>query len=519
MGPLSGVWVNVLYICFLYQINYKNRIPIGLMLLFFLPVILIELAGGGIFLSRRPLRLWPLELKEKIAVALRIMLWFFIYLFYLNAVYSTHQPWATDTQIRLFFGFPLQHIINFVCAILRAQWLYALAAFFLWFLIYWAVVVKRRKLRIVVSLILPGACAYGLMAHFYFFGGMGSASGNSIAGQPGVKIFYTEDNFPRRDYAHFMQWTKKVKLNPGGIIIDNRQNALYAVYANTFHEEKKIFPCLLRIDMETRSTVYRTSYYARSICQTSDTVIIAPWFERKIYEFRKDDLSLVRSFPFDGGIYPFKIRDIHYSEAENCLYVTHDMQSVLQKYDYSTGSLVMETDPAGFKDYGTVELWLMQVSEKTGMIYIVPQAAKDMNIIEIDPSTLKITRTLDFDIVEPTALKIDDEQGVLYCQDGGSSRLYEIDIRKFTVKRLLSGEVHSRRISIDRQRRCLYLLGYFYGRIVALDLESGKRKWSLKVGGKPYGLAREGDRLYISSMSGIIYLDLNSVWNKYDRTD
>jgi len=48
-----------------------------------------------------------------------------------------------------------------------------------------------------------------------------------------------------------------------------------------------------------------------------------------------------------------------------------------------------------------------------------------------------------------------------------------------------------------------------------LDLKSGKRLWELKVGGKPDGLSKNNNDLWVNSRAGIVKIDLSAVWKDH----
>jgi len=135
-------------------------------------------------------------------------------------------------------------------------------------------------------------------------------------------------------------------------------------------------------------------------------------------------------------------------------------------------------------------------------------------LYEADPDTLTILRHRDFFDVVGTALEIDDERGILYYQNGCFDKIYEISLDTYEVKRTLKGEGHARRIRLDKKRNCLYVLGYFSGTVFAVDLNTGRRVWTIKVGGLPHGMDLSEDILWINSMAGILRLNLKTIWEK-----
>ena len=84
----------------------------------------------------------------------------------------------------------------------------------------------------------------------------------------------------------------------------------------------------------------------------------------------------------------------------------------------------------------------------------------------------------------------------------------------FEIKRTFKGEGHARRIKLDKKRNCLYVLGYFSGTVFPIDLNTGKRPWTIHVGGLPHGMDLNENTLWVNSMSGILKLELNQIWGE-----
>jgi outer membrane protein assembly factor BamB len=203
--------------------------------------------------------------------------------------------------------------------------------------------------------------------------------------------------------------------------------------------------------------------------------------------------------------------DIFHDADRDNIYITNEMSPMLLKYDYTNGTLIDHMRPEGVTYGGTI--WLLQASAKTGKLYYVG-VSSDYDLLEIDPETLEIERTLDLGTFGGSALKIDEEAGLIYFQHGERDTLYEIDIHSFKVKRTLKGDTYARRLHIDKKRNALYILSFLHGKLIAIDLKSGKRVWTLKVGGKPNGMASHEDILYVNSRAGIVRIDLAAVWKR-----
>lgn len=508
--PFASVWLIVIYFRNLSQLNLQNTIN-GLLLLF-IPVIFFESLSDSLIVGEKPIRLWPKSRKRRILLSGKIFFWFVLYIFWVVGLPGIDNP---DKYVAL-------AVVNVMTVPIlmhayRAESYLTIIAFIIWMVLYYFITVKRRRFKILISLIIPVIMTYGLYRHFYYSGGIGASSQATISAQKGVEIFYSKEDFPKIDYLHYKNWTEVNSIFPRDIYVDIKQNAIYANYGNTFHKtvSQKI-PILLRIDLKTKETKYFLGRFTRAMSAHTSTILISPYHENKIYELDKKDLSVIRTFPAQVNIYPWEVMDIYHDSKRNYIYVSNEINPGLFKYDYKTGKLLNSLYLEKIKYGGAI--WYIKESNITGMIYVISYMA-GQDVVEIDPERFDIRRTLNLNIsgllsLTSCALLFDDEKGVFYLQHGGMNKLYEIDTETFKVKRILEGEVHARRTLMDKKRDVMYINSFYYGKLIALDLKSGKQIWSVKVGGKPYGLALNNDTLYVNSRAGIIKIDLETVWKE-----
>ena len=152
----------------------------------------------------------------------------------------------------------------------------------------------------------------------------------------------------------------------------------------------------------------------------------------------------------------------------------------------------------------------MRLSPKSGLLYGV--TGPGINLFEIDPIGGKLLRTKDFGDIVGTGFAADFEAGRLYYQSGFTSDLHEVDLQTFEVLRTFEGEVHARRLVHDLRRRVLYVVGYFSGLVVAVDLESGERLWEMGIGPRPQGADLTDDALWVNTQDGLFEIDLPQAW-------
>ncbi|MFH1415684.1 MAG: hypothetical protein ABIH89_06335 [Elusimicrobiota bacterium] len=505
--PAFSAWLPAAYIVLLSYFNHIGNMPWMniIYILLFIPIIFYEAAIDRIFSVNEVDGFRQYNTGSK-----KIRLWgkiFFWLVPYFLAVLVMPNDFAANRWLEFFF----LSILPNLRFIYKAE-SYVTALFFLvWAIFYYSVTLRKRRFRILSSLVIPGVFTYLLFYHYYFMGGVGEASISRVEKQPGVSVFYSGDDFPRQDYYHYIRWREDYRLHPRDLHIDIQQNAIYANYANTYGRSSALAtPNILRIDLNTKETKYYMGYYARIIETSSPDIIVSPWFKRKIYILDKNDLSVIREFSCQDNIYPWETSNIHYDDEHRFIYIANDMQAALLKYDYATGTLLGKLQPDEFKFGGA--FWHIEISRLTGMMYLTGLGTKE-ELFEIDTDSMKIIRSLDLVKYGISAMLLDDENGLLYLQDGDTDKLYELELETFNVKRVIEGDVHSRLMCLDTKRGIIYILSFFYGRISAVSIESGQKLWSLKVGAKPDGLVLYEDILYVNSMTGIIKIDLKTVWN------
>ncbi|MFC2091216.1 YncE family protein [Elusimicrobiota bacterium] len=249
----------------------------------------------------------------------------------------------------------------------------------------------------------------------------------------------------------------------------------------------------------------------------TDTLLVSPWHEYKIYELDKNDLTVKRHFSTQTDIYPWETMGIYHDDNKGYIYVSNEINPALFKYDYATGKLSGRIIIDNIKYGGSI--WSLTTSKTTGRLYVITYMA-GQDLVEIDPDKFEITRTLDLNIygllsLAASTMIIDDDNGLLYIQHGGRNSLYEIDLETFKIMRTLEGEVHSRGMILDKKRNVIYINSFFYGKVIALDISSGRQSWELKIGGKPYGITLHEDSLYTNTRAGIIKIDLDTVWRDH----
>jgi outer membrane protein assembly factor BamB len=429
----------------------------------------------------------------------RVLFWFGFYAVWVAYVY--HQ--AQNAQWLKWFA--PRFYLQFYLVFRAEQWL-TVAALLLWLCAYAVLTVRWGKLHVFTALILPMALALALFVHLYYFGGVGNTRPERVVQQEGVEL-----------WLDLKALNPDQSVHPRGICVDRTENALFIMFGCTYCNDQVYYPTVVRQDLDSGNILYFTSTNIRQVsCErmedpASTTLFVAPWYTDVIYELSKHDLSIVARHPSQARRYLDYWEPMSVIKDGKYLYIGNDVEQAVVAYNLETGQpdAVLNLYTEGLVQFGGPAWNLVQAS-KTGHLYFTSGPGE--NLYEVAVPSLDILKHRRFRDITGTALILDEERGVLYYQNGGlSNALYEVDLATFEVIRAFKGEGHARQILLDRERNRLYVLGYFSGRAFALDLETGRRVWTVKVGGSPHGMALDGDVLWVNSMAGVFKLYLETI--------
>jgi hypothetical protein len=386
----------------------------------------------------------------------------------------------------------------------RAERWFTLIAFVVWLILYYLLTIENGLFRITTAMILPMILSFALLYHLYHFGGMGGLRKERIFRQGGVEKFLEYERIG--SYA--------IPRHPRGIHYDEAAEALFVMFGATYGKTKS-YPTIIRRDLNTGRSHAFLSRNIRRIAFDHHTrsIFVAPWYEEFFFKLSMDDLSTryKSHHQVKDILQTWEPMDVFKDLAENLIYIGNDAEQALIAYDSETGRLVKMLN---LLEQGEVKVggpvWHIRQSSRTRRIYFI--TGPGHHLFEVDPDSFTVTKKKKLHDVVGTALEIDDDSGLLYYQNGGLNSLYAIDIESFEIKRTYKGECHARRIRLDKARHCIYVLGYLSGTVFPVDLSSGKRLWTVHVGGLPHGLDLHGDTLWVNSMAGVLKLDLKTLW-------
>lgn len=527
--PLMISWITCLYIYAIhYILIYKGIAVDWRILLLFLPIIPVEALQTEFrrrFTKKHPFRYYYSLLSFPINIAI----WFC--LFYC-LVYFIPVESHSQADIR-FFGI---HSYAFAVALIESIPLVSICLGLIWLSLYLLLTYRLRILRIFSTIFVPIACLFVLFIFQLHFGGNPFTVNSAIDEQPGVEIFFRPSTF-KKDVEN-TRFSKDRLLDPSSEIFNRDDvtvgteyhprdillgdgNALIITLGNTFYFRNKInffSPVVLRIDLDTDNFIYKLGHSCiQDIISSHSSLYVAPWDMRYIYQLSNTNLELENSFinqvdrnrVFAMDWEPMTLlKDIE----KDVLYVCNEFTPGLISYDLKTNKLmdVLNLEKHKLAWPGGTVMGIVQ-SPKDRKLYILASPG-DHDIIEVDPDGLIPLRTLDLKDMSGSALAIDSAGQYIYYQSAYRDDLYKINVETFEVVETFEGEYHARRMVLDEERNAIYLSAIFKGKVVAVDINSGKRLWEIKAGGRPYGLALGEDTLWVNSMAGILRLDLETIF-------
>jgi hypothetical protein len=386
----------------------------------------------------------------------------------------------------------------------RAERWLTVVALIVWLTVYYFLTVEGGMLRITTAMVVPILLSFALLYHLYHFGGIGGLRSGSVLKQKGVKKFLEYEKIG----------THTIPRHPRGIHYDEAQNALFIMFGATYGRNTA-YPTIIRRDLNTKRSHVFLSRNIRRIAFDNRTrsIFVAPWYEEFFFKLSMDDLSIIykRHHQVKNILQTWEPMDVLKDISQNRIYIGNDAEQALLAYDGDTGKLVKILNLLAQKEVKVGgPVWHIRQSARTRKIYFI--TGPGHHLFEVEPDRLTVLRKKKFPDVVGTALEIDDDNGLLYYQNGGLNSLYAVDLESFDVKRTYKGECHARRIRLDRQRNCIYVLGYLSGTLFPVDLDSGRRPWTVHVGGLPHGLDLHQNTLWVNSMAGVLKLDLDTLW-------
>lgn len=498
--PLVSVWSIAAYIHTLHLFYIFEKVTSKLFLYsLFLPVIALEFYFSLHFPLGSPHTMINITIAWTVLFLLRVLYWFLFFMIWV-----------------IFMGFTARHsvVIKFFISefhfqfylLYRAEKWFTFLAFILWIFSYYLLTIKADTLRIFTGMVLPGSLTFALLYHLYHFGGIGGLKKGRILRQRALKRV-----FQLREIGSHI-----IPQHPRGIYHDRNRNVLFVMFGATYGK-RKAYPTIVRIDLKSNIKHAFLSRNIRRICfdEKTRTIFVAPWYEDTFFKLSMDELKIIGNWTNQTKdiLQTWEPMDVIKDVKEDRIYIGNDADQAVVSYHSETGKIIKVLDLVAEKAVRAGgPVWNIRQSQKTRKLYFI--SGPGAHLFEVDPDSLTILRKKRLFEVVGTALELDDENNLLYYQNGSINALYEIDVRTFEILRTFKGECHARRIRLDKKRNCIYVLGYLSGTLFPIDLNFGKRAWTIHVGGLPHGMDLYENSLWINSMSGVLKIDLPLIWKE-----
>jgi hypothetical protein len=427
----------------------------------------------------------------------------------------------------------------YVFGLLKARPLDTAFLLAVWFASYYIISVRFGLFRLATVVFIPCLLLKFLVFTQTYYGGIFNTPLSTILHQDSIKLVLSKDEFIKRtsnkkdfkshllDHSFFVHDWSEFKIRPfycaRDIFPDSSEKSFVVTFGQSFIRPTKptVWPLIASKDLETNAFHYRLWFgNLQGSTSIGHSIIVAPWESAKIFELSTADLSTIKEIDFGiinpvaGQLIAWEPISIVKDVSEEFLYITSENTPVLLKYDLTTKKLlnIINFWKLGLVENGGLSYALAQ-SPTSRMVYVTTSPG-DNDIIEVDPDSATVKRILNLNDFCGSALVIDDQGKYLYFQSGYIDNLYKIDLGTFSVVKILHGALSAKRLILDKAHNSIYVLDYFSGEVFPIDIDSGKKYWTLKVGPHPHGMAMTDNYLWINSIAGAFRIDLKKIWNE-----
>jgi outer membrane protein assembly factor BamB len=523
--PLVSAWVPIAYFHAVFLLYYhKILISLGWAGPLFIPTVLYEtLATRWFAKNYGERRASGTRFRGAFVANVLMMAAGYCVLLILPVYAMQTNPWFK------FLGYFIWRLCYILC---RSVGIFAIISI-AWFLtIYIYITIKNGKLRIFISLGLPAI----LLFIFFIFqlktGGMGAASVESVIKKKGIEYIYgnheiiealSSGNIENHKCLAGMNGKEKKKYRikivkkPRSVIYSNSNQKIYSFYGAAWMPDMDTnYQIAVQFDLNTKKIeTLISNRNIRNIGYSDKYIYFAPWYDFYIYEIDK------REFKINKKIHR-QIYDDEYDMWDPVavtpdftlplIYVGTEFNPVIACYNLENGNMewVIHLDKEGIVNNESGGCTFIVQDPQTHLLYMHTELPG--KIVELDPKQHKVLRSMEIGNSFCSFMTYNPANRTFYLQSGLENDLHAVSMDTFQKTRTYKGEYHARRMQVDNRRGVIYVLGYFSGTLFPVDLKTGKRAWSIRVGGRPEGLDIHGSTAYVHSMSGVFRVDLDALW-------
>ena len=525
--PMLSAWIVILYIHGLQYLCIQSiTIPIYMFIILFIPISIYEWFISRWFYKKKiefyydhnhkenPVHIhW---IKQLIVFFGNTMIWFLLYLFLVIFV-------AIDSKENQIIQSLIPDLMTWLFLLVKLNPIVSFILLLVWLFLYYILSIRLKKMRIMSSVMIPMIIFLFLFMSQSPFGSENESEIISIMKQKGIEQIISLDELREKIYPFASVDNKfygskirseKAVYQPIDLYVEPKGPVIFSIIGNPHNVNNMPSPAILKKDLTTGNMSYmmcKGNIVGIDISEQS--IYIAPWRNHHIYEIGKENLEIIKKIPYQTQrlLARWEPMSIVKDYSKNRLYVTNNMHPALLVYNLDSNILV---DLLDFTNDRIIQkggfLKGMIQSPKTRMLYLMAYPGQS-DLFEIDPDKMIINRSLDFSKSLST-ITLNPQGNELYCQSSVYDQLYRVSLDTFSIQQTYQGEYKAKSIQIDPKRQAIYVLGYMSGTIFSVDLKTGKKIWSIKVGNRPNGMVHIEPYLWIHSMFGVFRINLQQVW-------
>lgn len=511
---------NWVYYSFLPLPDVKN-------LLYFLPVLILELIST-FYVEKYYKKIVNKLNYKKILISFikNILVWVFVY------IVLVILPWNASLNIPWVKWFSSSALL-FIVLIIKTQIFITSTILLISIYLYYKFTYKKGYLKFTTILIIPGLVPVFILIFYWHKGGVFNLK--SIENQKGIyKIYdinelnyFIENKKIKKENILELQGNEvrskdiNVKNHPRGICVDPDENFFIIFYGCTYCFSPQNMIVVVKKDLISEDLSIIIGDVKQNIrkvdCnQNNKNLFVAPWEDVYIYEIEKNSFFIKNTFYHQT--YKFlniwEPVDILYDNINKKIIVANNQIPAIISYHYNKNLKLnnyINLYKQGYIGMGGTAWYLVKSKGKNRLYFIGCPGEGDL--YELDLERMKILRSIKIEYNNScgAGLVIDDEEMKLYYQSGFYNNLYKIDIKSFSIEKKYEGQYFSRRLILDKKRNSIYVLSYLTGKLISINLNTGEKIWELNVGGRPHGMKKINNNLWVHSMSGVFLIKLNEI--------
>jgi len=376
--------------------------------------------------------------------------------------------------------------------------------------VYLGLTVRRRRLRLTATWLLPVVVAYGQFELSYNY------PDSPLRGGPQPLDPSVERVLPR-DRGGQVERLMGETLYPRAVEVAPDDSFLVATFGSTFGHGTVVGfsrqnrlddqPNLLWLDLATRhGGVHRSTTIRDFRSNCPERVFVAPWGKPQLLELDVHR-GVVTEHPLPDQMAGRPLRENN-STTFDCrtgrVYVVSSLNTGLVVWDASEGRVTRTISfvEEGISRMGDHAVPLV-VNHRLGRIFVGLQGRR--HLVELDERDLGVLRTV---VVPrtPYALVGSADDRALFVAAWYRGVIYRYDPATLEVTHRMDAPPHCRGLQTSPDGRVLYATSFFTGELLAYEADTGRELGRWSVGPKAEGLSVTDSYVYVSTARGVVRL-------------